>query len=365
MSATQKQIAEKLNVSRSLVARALGGHVEVAEATRQRIETTAREMGYDRGDNHAARSLVARRYGHNAKSSITAITFPTSRAASPRYLPFFVPFLEGVETEAAALGMEVCLCPLRGGEVPRLIRNRGADGVIALGYSREHVDAIRALNMPQVLFQSRRDALCSVRNDDRDGAYQATRHLLELGHRRIAFLGMMLEHDVEAADWRFAGYRDALLEAGIAPREEWIETSLPLPETTIDAPCFGCGSCAACIGWAALMARSGGLDKKGKPVFTALVCHNDPIAMGAIAQARSDGLEVPRDLSVTGFDDVSRQYHFEPALTSIDFPRYDMGRCAVRLLHNALHEAEPEAQDRHRVFPATLVVRQSTAPPQR
>lgn len=365
MSATQKQIAEKLQVSRSLVARALGGHVEVAEKTRHRIEAAAREMGYDRDDNHAARSLVARRYGQRAKSSITAVTFPPSEAASPRYLPFFVPFLEGVELEAAVLGMEICLCPLRGDEVPRLIRSRGADGVIALGYSRIHVDAIRALNVPQVLFQSRRDELCSVRNDDRDGAYQVTRHLLELGHRRIAFLGTAFEQGVKAAGWRLAGYQDALCEAGIALREEWIESSLPLPATSIDAPCFGCGSCAACIGWATLTAKSGGLDGAGKPAFSALVCHNDPIAMGAIAQARNDGLQVPRDLSVTGFDDVSGEYHFTPALTSVAFPRREMGRCAVRLLHEALTEATPEAQNRHCVFPVTLAVRQSTTPPQR
>ena len=93
MTVTQKQIAERLNVSRSLVVRALKGHSRVAESSRRLIEETAREMGYDSSANQAARSLIAQRYGRRVKTGVLGIVISLSDMSFSRHMPFFSQFI--------------------------------------------------------------------------------------------------------------------------------------------------------------------------------------------------------------------------------------------------------------------------------
>jgi len=354
MPVTQKEIAQKLNVSRSLVARALKGYPDVSPETREKIQQAAAELGYDPNTNQAARSLAARRYGLRAKTGIIAVMFPAMMDSSPRNMPFFMPFFDGMEREAHDLGMDVCLCWVRPGQLPRMIRERSVDGVVALADYPQELLAIKKLQLPLVAYQDHFEGAHCVIPDDRKGTYLATRHLLEQDHRNIGFLGCAVdEHGIKTDDnLRLLGYLDALREFGVTPRPGQIETGLAFPQSTELSYCQGCNKCAACAGWQSLK------NKNRKNPLTAVVCQNDTIAMGLIDHARQDGVEVPRQLSVVGFDDISQRYHFHPAITSVKFSRYDMGRCAVRLIH----EHDDAATCRQHVFPVTLVEHQTTIP---
>lgn len=383
MSVTQKQIAERLNISPSLVGRALSGHPEVAEKTKLRVEAVAKEMGYSLHANSAARSLAAKRYGLKIKKGIIAVAFAPIELASPRHTPFFAPIIEGMETEGARLGFEVYSCVLRQNEIPRLVREQEVDGIILLGISEtgaEVVSKVQELGLPALTVQWRCKGARSVAPDDRDGARQATRYLLEAGHRRIGFLGVQGYRDHGgshrlvspaagdnvsfASIQRLQGYLDAMGEYGVAVQEEWIEDSLPL-RTVAGAYCPGCGNCASCSGWAALVEQNRGAVEDGDCPFTALVCHNDSVAMGAVTRAQQEGFDVPGQLSVVGFDHTSNEFNFQPELTSVNFPRYEMGRRAVQILNEAVNDtsSEPfETADWHHVLPAELVVGASTRP---
>lgn len=381
MSVTQKQIAERLNISPSLVGRALAGHPEVAEKTKQRVEAVAKEMGYSLNANSAARALAAKRYGLKIKKGIIAVAFPPIELASPRHTPFFAPIIEGMETEAARQGIELYSCVLRHNELPVLVREQEVDGIILLGSSETGaavVGQVEKLGLPALTVHWRCSGARSVAPDDRDGARQATRHLLELGHRRIGFLGVQgfktytgtgpesapIGDIVSLASiQRLQGYLDAMGEYGVEVREEWIEDSLPL-RTLPGAYCPGCGNCASCSGWSVLKAQN----PEGEAAnFTALVCHNDSVAMGAVIKAQQEGFDVPGDLSVVGFDNLSHEFNFQPELTSVSFPRYEMGRQAIQLLNQAgavpAGDEGRETPAWHHVFPAELMIGASTGSP--
>jgi LacI family transcriptional regulator len=170
------------------------------------------------------------------------------------------------------------------------------------------------------------------------GADQAMRHLLELGHRRIAQItgprGWLATED------RRRGYQAALASAGI----------LPDPTLEVEAiPEIPPGRAAA----------EQLLDLREPP--TAIFCFNDNIAIGAIQAARSRGVRVPEDLSIVGFDDVEGATIVTPALTTVRQPLAEMGRTAVSLLNRLLERQRFETL--HLELATRLVVRESTAPP--
>lgn len=354
MSVTQQDIADNLNISRSLVGRALCGHPEVAESTRQQIEAAARELGYNSNSNHGARQLISRRYGRRVKTNTLAVVFATM-GSSPRRIPFFTSLMDGIEAAGEALDLDICACLVRTAELPRLIQTHSVDGVIMMGDVPQHIESMQKMGMPVVTFHGHNQHVHNITLDDRKGAYQATQHLLELGHREIAFLGHPYGN---TSALRLQGYKDAMKEAGVAIQDAWINTSLAFHTAVADTYCAGCNECAACMGWQVLRDANGG-SRTHRPNFSAIVCHNDPVAMGVIDHARRDGVEVPRHLSVTGFDDVSSQYQFEPVVTSIRFPRAEMGASAVRLLHQAI-EAGEDARPSQLMFPTELAIHQST-----
>lgn len=356
MAVTQKEIAQKLNISRSLVARALKGYSEVSDETREKVRQVAAEMGYDPNTNQAARSLAARRYGQRADTGVIALMFPSSMNSSPRHMPFYVPFFEGMEEEAMALGMDVYMCWVRPGRLPHIIREGGVDGVVSVSNYEQELLEVQQLQIPLVAYQTTFNGAYSVLPDDRQGMYLATRHLLEQGHRRIAYLGCAIDEGCIASNGnpRLQGYLDALQEFGVTPHPELIETHLKFPLATELSYCQGCGKCAACTGWQVLKGKT------AKNPMTAVVCHNDIIAMGVVDHARKDGVDVPRQLSVIGFDDVSQRYHFEPAITSVQFSRYEMGKCAVRIIHKARENDAGREKCLNHIFPVTLAEHGST-----
>jgi LacI family transcriptional regulator len=379
MAVTQRQIAQKLKISRSLVGHALSGRTEVAAATRELILATAREMGYDPDANTAARLMNARRHNKPVKTGTIALMFHFL-GASPRALPFYTPVLEGVEAATAELDSSLCLCLIRIAELPRLIRERNVDGVIVIGDFPELAAEIKSLGIPIVTFHMEFEGISSVFADDFEGARQATRHLIELGHRDIGYIGVHggLGAVEEIADdddattlmdlnnprlWRYLGYRAAMKESSLPLHDEWIVRHFCIPQPTANNYCdkLGhCNLCAACCAWAELVEKSqnsGSLT--GLP--TALVCHNDLVAMGIAENAARDGLLVPQDLSLVGFDNNSLDYHSQPAITSMALPLYEMGRRAVLMLDELGQKQDMgESEPLRSILPTALVMREST-----
>jgi DNA-binding LacI/PurR family transcriptional regulator len=170
-----------------------------------------------------------------------------------------------------------------------------------------------------------------------EASLQATRHLIHLGHRRIAYLGDRFGHQSDTE--RSTGYRRAMQEAGIGIPTELVVHGDGMPE----------GGVAAMNQLLALPHPP-----------TAVFCYNDMTALGAMRQIRSSGLKVPDDVSVAGFDDLYISQYLEPPLTTVRQPMRQMGRMAMEtLLHifdgpHSTHNLRVEGQ---------LIVRQSTARP--
>lgn len=363
MAVTQKEIAERLDISRSLVARALKGHTEVAESTRLRIQNAAREMGYDTTTNSAARELIGKRYGQTSKNGIIAVMYGVMNAATPRSLPFYVQVFDGMEAECNRLGLDLCLCLVRPDHMPRLIREGKVDGVISLGYETFYVDPIQEAGMPVVVFHTHCEEVDTVAPNDYEAARLATRHLIELGHRRIGFLGVR-HYTGHASQLRLQAFQDEMAAHGVPVDEKLVNFDLHLTNVTAETYCNNCGECAGCIGWQTMLAENGCERGSRDLPFTALLCYNDAVAMGVIEHAREDGIEIPRDLSIVGFDDISVQYRFSPAVTSIDIDRFELGAQAIRLLHKTIEMsgrgAGEERAFEHPMFPVRLSVRETT-----
>jgi LacI family transcriptional regulator len=329
---TQKQIAERVGVTQQLVALALKGSPSVADATRDKILAIARELGYSAHANRPARAMAAARHGTRVKNDIIAVVFETLPHTPTMATPYFTPLIDGIEIEAGERGIDLFLVRKNPSGMPWLIKEGWVDGVILLG-SHLSSGQLAELNLPVMTLGSHLTGMPGITPHDEKGAKDATAHLIRLGHRRIAYLGPRL--DWPSAQARFDGYKAALQEHNMALDEN-------LVEATLDYPLEPEGR----TGMTRLMARA---------PFTALVCHNDPIAMGAIRVAQEQGRSVPGDLSVTGFDDISLAADFSPAITSVSFSSLEMGRAAVKMLLDGPFDA------RHEQFPTELHVRESTA----
>lgn len=359
MGVTQKEIAAKPNISQSQVARALSGNTVASAKTRQRIEATAREMGYDPDAHSEARFMNARRHNKPIKKGTIAILFHFL-GASPRNLPFYSPFLDGVESEVVKLKSNVCLCMISVVELPRLIKDRNVDGVIVMGEFPELAAQIQGLRLPVVSFHTDLEGISGIGADDFDGARKATRYLHELGHRRIGYIGVNAP-GLNPAMQRLAGYRQAMQVCGLVVRDEWIVERHKVPQPTAQTYCYRrghCDECAACLSWKYLREKHSAAGTIAN-FPTAFVCHNDTIAMGIADNAAKDGVQVPRDLSLVGFDNMSIRYRFDPTITSIDLPLREMGEGAVQLLQEVGLRQET-SQPVKRTLPVSLVVHEST-----
>ena len=347
---TQRELADRIGVTPVLVSRALSGHPSVAARTRERIQAAALEFGYRADSNMEARMLIARRHGKRMHTDIVAVLMPARSfegMALPR-LPFFAPFIEGVEEESAKLNLDVHLCTVRDEQLPKLIQRQGVDGVISLGLGFE---LLESLKLPAVAFGGPGKWGMGVLPDNREGGRLATRHLIAMGHRRIVCLAFSESASsggvYQPATDRIAGYRDALGEAGL-------KVDAALIVGPVCDPAIEPGAEAMKRFLAA-----------GNNDFTALVCFNDLLAMGATRALREANRRVPEDVSIVGFDDVGAHYAFEPKLTSIAFDRYAMGARAVRMLYDARAEEDRGVPlcPYDEIFPVELVIRQSTARP--
>jgi DNA-binding LacI/PurR family transcriptional regulator len=221
-----------------------------------------------------------------------------------------------------------------------------ADGVLVCDWSAHDIMDRVPGTQPCVSVLVDLPGLASVTADDYQGGRLATQYLLQQGHRRIAYLHGM---DVNTLPVRMSGYRDALAEAGMIPDGRWTQhltgyfrTNAEFEERAQDA-----------------MSRWFGRDWD-KHNCTAVLCHNDATALGAIRALRERGMRVPEDVSVIGFDAAESTPLLPGGLTSVEVPLQEIGRKSVEVLLRQI-EADDVRQERH-VFPTKIKSGVTTAP---
>ncbi len=307
------------------------GSSVVNKATRARIEAAAQQLGYTL--NHTARSL------RTQKTWLIVTIVPDIGN------PFYSYVLAGIEQEAQRLGYSVLIGNVAGDDFraksygDRLLAG-AADGVILLtGRLPEPnwFERVSEAGLPVVALCERIEGvdIPVVAIDDRAAGASMTRHLLGLGHSRIAHIAGTLPN-VLSID-RLAGYRDALAEAGIVFDEALVAHG----DFTIDS------------GHDALLRI---LDTGARP--TAVFCANDEMAIGAINALRERGLAAPGDVSVAGCDGLEFGAKYFPPITTIEQPRIQLGATAMSILHGLTIGRPAPAVT---ILPAASVFRLSTA----
>ncbi len=255
----------------------------------------------------------------------------------------------GVLDTARASGYSTLMCPCDiarpadAREILELASQRQVDGFIftpPADNARSLLASLDKLGVPFVRLtpSDRENAWPYVAATDRAGAGEMTRYLLGLGHRRIGYV--FGQREQRAAHDRFAGYRDALAEAGIAYDDALVRSG----DDHFDA---------------GLEAARSLLLLTPRP--TAVFCNNDEMASGACVAAHEAGLQIPDDVSVAGFDDIPLARQIWPPLTTVCQPVYEIATTATRLLLALLSRDVPPTP--HHEIPTRLVIRASTAPP--
>ncbi len=317
-------------VSHSTVSRALADSPLVNEHTKERIRQLAREMEYT--PSAIARSLVRQR--------TETIGVVVSTVADP----FVSEVVRGIEETAFDSGFSVLLCESgnnRDREIAgvKMLREKRVDGIVvsASTVGDFYMPLLDELHIPIVLVNREQGTRYeySVVTDDIDGGEQAIRHLLELGHRRIGLITGPTES--QSSSNRLLAYQQTLERYGIA-----FDPALITP---------GDGRA---VGGREGVAR---LFSRPHPP-TAIFGYNDMTAIGAIAAAKKRGLDVPGDLSVVGFDDITFAEFVDPPLTTVRQRKYEMGRLAMGMVLDLLNGKKPAAK----VFlRGELIVRESSA----
>lgn len=322
--ATLKMVAAAAGVSTPTVSKVLNGRTDVAPQTRARVEQVLREQDYTPQLRHSGVRSVELVFGDFQN-------------------PYFAEILHGVIEAAAQGGIDVVVDrPLDDGvKWANRLSQRGREGAIVVTseLTRQHLAAFAAAGRSVVVIDpvTPKVDTNSIGATNWAGAVSATRHLIDLGHTRIAFLGGPTITAPGLA--RLSGYRAAMDDAGI----------------TLDPQLISAGQFDYASGFERCKMA---LDLATPP--TAIFAAADPIAFGAIEAARLHGLTVPDDLSVVGFDDTFVASWSSPPLTTIHQPLQEMGRAAVRVMQSF---AAGSAPDTHHVELAThLVVRGTTAP---
>lgn len=331
---TIHDVAELAGVSVATVSRVINGQPGVGAKTRARLEAMFREIGFSA--NLQAQQLAT------GRSRLIGVVFPTEISQVVLH-PVYPALLGAIGDAANARGHAVLLATTSGhlAQTVDVLARHSVDGVIlpAAGEDDPLLAALEKLPANVVLIGHRSEdsSLRWVDSDHDQAAYRLTRHLIAAGRRRLVHLGGPRE--VSAANLRAAGFQKAVTEAsalGITGHVERIA--------------FDSAEAAA-------RARALLTDADARP--DAMVCGSDLIASGALFAARELGLSVPRDLAVTGFDDLDLAKHTNPPLTSVRMPLEALGAAAVSLLLDPPTGSPPHSM----LLPTEILYRESTDMP--
>jgi LacI family transcriptional regulator len=327
---TMREVADKAKVSPTTVSHVINNTRFVSEDVRARVTAAMKELGYR--PNALARSL---RRG---------ITFTIGLILPDSANPFFAEIGRAIEETAFQYGYNVILCNTEG-EYNReqiyvdLLTKKQVDGLIfvAAGAQSESLSSLLQDDILVVLIDRQVPGIDVdvVLSDNRQGGYLATKHLVDLGHTRIACISG--PSDITPSSERVIGYLQALQEAGMPPDEKLIisgnfrvESGHQIVQELLAFP--------------------------NPP--TAVFASNDLMAIGAMRAVTQKGLRVPEDVSIVGFDDIELASYISPALTTVRQPKMEMGKTAVDLLIKQTQEGNRTAS--LTILNNELIVRDST-----
>lgn len=314
MSYTIKDVAKKANVSIATVSRILNNQKGYSEKTKLKVMQVIEELGYE--PNAIARGLI------NKKTETIGVLFPSLSSQLTSEL------LSGIENIAHAKESSVIVChtELKGARTLKylqLLNEKRIDGLIFTSeiLQAEYYDYIKKMNIPIILLstESHIHSLPYVKVDDYQAAYSATWYLIECGHTKIGMIsGNIL--DPIAGKPRVEGYKQALRDRGIRVNEENI--------------LYGVG-----FGFKDGKENLPSLLAKAQDI-TAIFAASDEIAIGAISACHQLGIQVPQELSIIGYDNLSIAEMSLPPLTTVAQPLFEMGQMAAKQLYKILESSE-------------------------
>lgn len=345
---TVKDIALRAQVSVGTVSRVFHQQSNVGEEIRKRVLRAAEDLGYKRTISQEP---------HRQSRPLKEIGFLYCSALDPSAMvsnPFWSHILNGAEREAQKANIKLTYTSIYSLlQTPKsllaAVQEMKLDGILMVGPAeKEAVQILKTLQIPLVLVDNYIPGLSadSVLCDNFEGARLAINYFIEQGHRQIAFIGGPLTevsrplNKIYTLERRSAGYRAALLDAGLLHDYRLYEASQLSPQS-------GSEACKRLF--------------KSEVPFTAIFCANDDIAIGALKSVREHGKRVPEDVSVIGFDDLALVEHLVPALTTIRVNKEAMGAMAVKVLLN--RAADPDMVAVSCILEVELIKRETVCPP--
>jgi LacI family repressor for deo operon, udp, cdd, tsx, nupC, and nupG len=324
-----RDVARLAGVSVATVSRALSNPEKVSPESLNKVHTAIAQVGY-------RPNMLARNF-RSARAYAVVVLVPDIAN------PFYSLFIRALEDRAQQKGYAVLLGDTRGTperelEYIRRVETRLADGIVQLRPSSEKSQNNIPPDIPCVnACGCEYTTGPAIRIDNRAAAKTMVNYLISLGHRRIGVISG-LKDNPHAID-RLEGYKEALAEAGIPFEKDLIAEG----DFTM---------------WSGLNAAFQFCNMKVRP--TAIFSMNDEMAIGAMQTLKNQGIRIPEDMSVTGFDDIAYAKYSDPSLTTISQPAEEMGKMAMDMLLKVI-EGEPLSQ-RECVLPTEFIIRKSTGP---
>ncbi|MDR8392420.1 LacI family transcriptional regulator [Aliifodinibius sp. S!AR15-10] len=330
---TLKEIAEELGLSAMTVSRAINNKSNVDEKTRERVLEKAKSMGYT--PNHVAKSLVSK------KTYTIGVVIPEISHA------FFPEVVRGIEEVTYSTNYHLILTHSaeqfeREKGAINTLRAKRVDGILISSSQTtddySFYEEVINSGIPVVFFDrciENLGASC-VSVNDKESSKLATEHVISHGYEKIAHLSGPLE--VSIGRERYEGYREALEEAGLSVRDQWIVQSGYQEKGGYGA-----------------MQKLLALPEQERP--RAVVAVNDPVAFGAIDAIREHGLSIPEDIAIVGFTDEVRSELVSCPLTTIHQPAYEVGKRGAQKLISTIEDDEPVIENIE--IATELVIRKS------
>ena len=326
--ATIQEVAKEANVSVATVSRYLNNPEVVASKTRIRVEASIKKLNYEP-------SLLGRNL-RKLESKLLIVLIPGISN------PFYTEIIDGIEDTAIEQGYNILLCqtdsdPEREETYFNLMKNKLAAGMITMDptVDRDKITNIASrFPLVQCSEYDETGIVSYVSIDNKAAAYEAVKHLIDQGHRKIGMVNS--DEKFLYARERKAGFVQAMNEAGIEAEEKWIYTTKNLE--------FDSGRNAM---WHYL---------RQDELPTAIFSVSDILAVGLMNEAQKHNIKVPHDMSVIGFDNIAFANMFNPRLTTIGQPMYEMGQIAAKMLIDKINEKDVASS----TLKHELIVREST-----
>jgi len=328
-------IAKKLNITAATVSRALNNNTKISEATRELVLKTAKEMNYEQ--NKLAQALKS------GKSYNVGVIVPRIDSN------FFASVIRGIEEELYPKGYHVIICQTHDQENQEIgninsLLNAQVDGILmsisnAKLESKPGFKNLLKKNIPLIFFDRKKDiqGVSSVTVDDYKGAYEATKHLINQGCKRIAHLSN--DRLLLIFKNRYLGYKQAIIDSGLEFDESLvIETFSKVLEGRKTTKLL--------------------LDMPNRP--DAIFSASDFTALGAIEEIKANGLRIPEDICVAGFANEPFTRFMELSITSVDQSPIEMGRIAAKVFLEEVNNDKKIKSEKHVVLTPELIVRKSS-----